>query len=254
MFAVPVAAVGAFGALAHHASEPQPVLADRRRHAGRAREQERDPAGRLRRPPRRAPGIDKVDGDRRSRARALPPDRHDDGLDDRRHDAARARARSGLGREALARHRRDRRFDELARPDARARSGRVRLARARSAEDSRPPRRAGATAKRRRCRRSRRTDVADATLRRAADARHRVPRAGAAGGHRWAARRSSSSSSRTPTCRRFKSWSAIPARRRPRCATRSCARSKISSPARPTSITSKPRSNPARPRSSRVFR
>ena len=126
MFAVPVAAIGAFGFLAitHQGlnlysiigvvmlvglvSKNGILLVDFAGQRVRA-------------------GIDKVDRDRRSGPRALPPDRNDDGLDDRRDDAAGARVRSGLGRETLARHGRDRRFDQFAFAHADTRADRVHL-------------------------------------------------------------------------------------------------------------------------------
>ncbi len=250
LFSVPVAAVGAFGCARAHPPEPQPVLADRRHHARRAGQQERDPAGRLRDPQGRSRHR-QGHRDPASGARTVPADRDDDDLDDRGDAAAGARARSRLGGETFARHRRHRRAHQLAAAHAGAGAVRLHLARARARPQARPAPSSRTTERRRRSRSSRRADVVDASLRRAADAGHRVPRAGLPGRDRLPAWRWCSSSSRTPTSRRSRCWSAIPARRRPRCATRSCARSKTSWRARPTSTTSRRRSSRDRRRSSR---
>ena len=172
MFAVPVAAVGAFGGARDHASGAQPLLADRHGAAGRARVARTASCWSISPTTWCARGMDRVDA---------------------MIEAARERFRpivmttcsmiAGMTPLALALdpggaqrplgHRRDRRPDQLARSDARARAGHVHLACARTAgsteptprQRSRQPAAAGAL------------DVADAALRRAADARHGLPRA-----------------------------------------------------------------------------
>ena len=63
-------------------------------------------------------GLDETRGDSGERARAVPPDRDDHRRDDRRHAAARPRARSRFAGRASARNRRHRRSLEFAGADA----------------------------------------------------------------------------------------------------------------------------------------
>ena len=107
--------------------DAEPVLDAGGDHADRARRQERDPAGRVRRArgaPRRSSGR----GDRGRCRTPLPADRDDDAGDDRRLPSARTRAyRRGRGAQG-ARHGHRRRSEQLAAADALRRPDRLRVA------------------------------------------------------------------------------------------------------------------------------
>lgn len=112
------------------ASDAQPLLAHRLHPARRARYEERHPAGRLREYLAGRAPLYETGRHHRERAYAIPPDHHDDGLDDRGDDAARALARARLRSAQEPRDRGHRRPDELPALDARPRPGHVHVARA----------------------------------------------------------------------------------------------------------------------------
>ena len=192
-------------------------------------------------------GADRVSAIRLAARGALPSHHHDFRRDDHGHVADGARAGSGFGLAQVARHRRHRRIDELAVADARARPRHLRSSGAASAT----PGRRAVTA--RHAARRRHHPLGSLRCHRPASSSN-APRSSPSSA-RWSRSRASSpariwwsSSSPAATCRRSKSWSPTLAPRRPRCATRSCVRSKTKWRALPTCKTSRRRSNPVRRR------
>ena len=142
LFSVPVAAVGALGALALTAQDAEPLLAHRHDSARRHRDEERHPARRLREhaPHARPLETRRDDGER---ADALPPDRHDEFLSHDRKFATGPLTRARLRAPARSRHRRDRWRLQFARAHPATRADRVRVARTERTEARRTRRRSG---------------------------------------------------------------------------------------------------------------
>ena len=135
MFAVPVAAVGAFVAR-DHASGAQPLLADRHGPARRPRLEERHPAGRLSPTTWSSGHGPQPRDDEAARERFRPIVMTTCAMIAGMTPIALALDPGAAQRQALG-HRRHRRSDQLAAADARARAGHVHVAGAKAARHDR---------------------------------------------------------------------------------------------------------------------